>query len=191
MKSNERFEMRTSKGYCFFEASSTLQKAIRRGEEDVAMYFAVELFNSNYGEYVWKRLKIMSSEDIGLAEPLMPAVIQSLYQMFVDQAKKKDEKHQPERLFLTQAVLTLCRARKSRLIDWTLLAYWNEHPNRSMAIPDYAFDKHNQKGRAMGRGLDHFYKEGSHLNNHFEQPGESEAKQRAYNSQSASRTLFD
>jgi replication-associated recombination protein RarA len=187
----KRFEMRTSKGYEFFECASALQKAIRRGDEDVAMYFAVELFNSNYGEYVWKRLKIMTSEDVGLAEPRMPVIIQSLYQMYVDQAKKKDDKHAPERLFLTQAVIMLCRAKKSRLIDWTLLAYWNEHPSRKVAIPDYAYDKHNAKGRSMGRGLDHFYTEGSWLENHSDQDGEQEMKQRAYASQSGSRTLFD
>jgi hypothetical protein len=31
----------------------------------------------------------------------------------------------------------------------------------------------------MGRGIDHFYNEGSLLNNHVEQPGEREAKARA------------
>jgi hypothetical protein len=50
-------------------------------------------------------------------------------------------------LFLTHAVLLLCEAKKSRMIDWTLLAY----------------DKHNAEGRRMGRGLDHFVTDGAKL----------------------------
>src|SRR4029077_5973542 len=30
-------------------------------------------------------------------------------------------------------------------------------------IPDYALDMHTRKGKAMGRGLDHFRKEGAKL----------------------------
>ena len=30
-------------------------------------------------------------------------------------------------------------------------------------IPDWAFDQHTHKGRKMGRGLDHFRKEGAKL----------------------------
>ena len=30
-------------------------------------------------------------------------------------------------------------------------------------IPDYALDMHTMKGKAMGRGLDHFRKEGAKL----------------------------
>jgi len=189
--SKEKFELRTSKGYCFFECSSALQKSIRRGNEENAMYFAVELFNSGYGEYIWKRLRIMCSEDIGLAEPNMPANIQALYEMYAAQAKKKDEKHAPERLFLTHAVIMLCRAKKSRLIDWTLLFFWEKHPNHNIPIPDYAYDKHNAKGRAMGRGIDHFYQDGTVLSNHEVQPAEEEMKQHSYNMLNRKKTLFD
>ena len=68
-------QMTTKKGYDFFEVSSTLQKSIRRGDEETALFFMVELVNSSYDEYVWKRLKIIASEDVGLAEPMMPATI--------------------------------------------------------------------------------------------------------------------
>jgi len=176
------YQLKTAKGYDFFEAASALQKSIRRNEEDCALFFAVELYESGYDEYVWKRLKIISSEDVGLAEPLMPATIQALYLSYVDQKKKKDEKNRPERLFLIHAILLLCRAKKSRLVDWTLIHCWNTHPDRELPIPDYAYDKHNAKGRSMKRGIRHFYEEGTILANHAEQPGESERKNQALNS---------
>ncbi|WP_074818989.1 MULTISPECIES: hypothetical protein [Bradyrhizobium] len=33
----------------------------------------------------------------------------------------------------------------------------------ALEIPDYALDMHTMKGKAMGRGLDHFRKEGAKL----------------------------
>ncbi|MEM1135235.1 MAG: hypothetical protein AAGI07_05300 [Bacteroidota bacterium] len=43
----------------------------------------------------------------------------------------------------------------------------------------FAFDKHNQKGRSMGRGWKHFFEEGTQLSNHREQPNEEEYKEKA------------
>lgn len=171
-----RYQLRTAKGYDLMEVASALQKSIRRGEEDYALYFAVELYESGFDEYLWKRMKIITSEDVGLAESLMPATIQALYQSYQEQKKKKDEKHRPERLFLIHAVLLLCRAKKSRLVDWTLIHYWNTHPTRELAIPDFAYDKHTAKGRSLGRGNAHFFSEGSALSNQAEQPEEAVRK---------------
>jgi replication-associated recombination protein RarA len=43
-----KYSLKTKKGYDFFEVASALQKCIRRGMGEEAMYWAVELFNSNY-----------------------------------------------------------------------------------------------------------------------------------------------
>ncbi|HVN96854.1 MAG TPA: hypothetical protein VMT62_10515 [Syntrophorhabdaceae bacterium] len=177
------YQIKTKKGYDFFEVSSAFQKAIRRSDEEVALFFATELETSGYGEYAWKRMKIITSEDVGLAEPLMPANIMALYDMYCQQKRKKDDNSGSETLFLIHAVLLLCRSRKSRLIDWAVIALLNEHPSRHMEIPDYAYDKHNAKGRSMGRGWDHFYEEGTRLENHTPVEGEEEFKARAYESQ--------
>lgn len=168
----------TAKGYDFFEASSALQKAIRRGDEPVALYFSVELYNSNYDEYVWKRIKIITSEDIGLAAPQLHAVIAALYKCY-SEMKKEYKDGRPERLFIVHAIVQLCRAKKSRLLDWTMIKSWREHEFVNMAIPEYALDKHTLKGKQLGRGVDHFFNEGSFLNNHFEQEGEAEMKKLA------------
>jgi replication-associated recombination protein RarA len=171
-----RYDIKTINGYDFFECSSALQKSIRRGMEDEAMFWAVELFNSNFAEYVWKRLRIMSSEDIGLAEENISSEINALYQMHKEQAKKKDDKNKPERLFLTHAVLLLSRSVKSRTIDWALMYYWGCHQNRLRPIPDIAYDKHNDKGRKMGRSWKHFFEEGTILIVPDDYPTEEEYK---------------
>jgi replication-associated recombination protein RarA len=170
------YQMKTKKGYDFFEVASTLQKSIRRGDEETALYFAVELCNSSYDEYLWKRLKVICSEDVGMADPHMPATIMALYQMYVEEKRKKGEN---ETLYVVHAIFLLCRAPKSRLVDWAAIHYWESHERTEMAIPDYAFDRHTQKGRKMGRGIDHFYNEGTMLANHVEQPKEAELKAKA------------
>ena len=175
-----KYEIKTVNGYDFFECSSAMQKSIRRGLEDEALFWAVELFDSNFAEYVWKRLRIMSSEDIGLAEPNMPSNIWALYSMHVAQAKHKDDKNKPERLFMTHAVLMMCRAKKSRLIDWALIWAWTRHKFMLRRIPDFAYDKHNDKGRRMDRGWKHFFDEGSLLANKADIPREDEFKNLAY-----------
>lgn len=174
------YQVTTINGYDFFEIASAFQKAIRRGEEETAMQMAVELFNSNFGGYVWKRIKIITSEDIGLAEINMPSIIESLFNNYLEQTKKKDEKHQPERLFLTHAVLLLCRAKKSRLVDWTLLYYWNS--KEPLKIPEYTYDMHTKKGRQAGKDKKHFYTEATKLENHSLQDGEEEMKTKSYGS---------
>ncbi|HOZ82652.1 MAG TPA: hypothetical protein PLJ18_11795 [Niabella sp.] len=169
----------TVQGYGFFECSSAFQKSIRRGDETNALYFAVELFNSGYDEYVWKRMKVITSEDIGLAEPNAPAIIQSLYEMYNDAKAKKHEK-MPQRLHYVHAIMYLCRCKKSRLIDWTMIALWREHKLEKREVPDFAFDMHNAKGKQKGRGIDHFYNDGTELTNHVPQDGEEEWKQKAW-----------
>src|SRR5258708_19543038 len=53
----------TRRGYEFGEVSSAMQKAIRRGDTRLAGYWALELWASGYGNYVWKRLLTVSAED--------------------------------------------------------------------------------------------------------------------------------
>ena len=51
------------RGYAFCAVSSAMQKAIRRGDTRFAGYWALELWASGYGNYVWKRLLTVSAED--------------------------------------------------------------------------------------------------------------------------------
>src|SRR6186997_2570086 len=99
-------------GYNCAEVTSAMQKCIRRGLEPDALFWATELDRSNFGEYVWKRLRIIASEDIGLADPLAAITVRALYDNWKDQRKKDDARHAPERLFLVHAVQLLSRAAK-------------------------------------------------------------------------------
>ncbi|MFN3378914.1 MAG: hypothetical protein ACK41O_05625 [Runella zeae] len=153
-----KYEIITKNGYAGEEVISSLQKCIRRGNEQDALFWAVELYESGYAEWCWKRLRIISSN--------ISSEIWALYSMAKESSKNKEDKAEPQRLFLTHAIIKLCRAKKSRLIDWVLIWAWIRHPFLKTAIPDVALDKHTTRGRMMKRSWKHFFDEGSFLVNH-------------------------
>jgi replication-associated recombination protein RarA len=185
------FSMQQSAGgYLLGEVASAFQKSIRRGEEEDALFFGTELDISGYGEYAWKRMKIMASEDVGLAEPMAAITIQSLYQSWKEQRTKKDTKHEPERLFFVHAILVLVRARKSREVDNALVLFYegDRRGELNREIPDYALDKHTQRGRQMRRGHSHFWDEGAKIEN---ASGLDKYEERAREIRADAATLFD
>lgn len=168
----------TKSGLDFFEASSAFQKCIRRGLEDEAMQFAVEIHEGGYGEYLWKRMRVIASEDVGLAEPMACVIIRSLYENWKEQYKEdKTTSKTTHRLYVAQAVLYLARCKKSRLVDHFNIWYFRS--DEVPVIPDFAYDKHTRKGKKEGRGLDHFFEEGAKLENMGEVDREAEFLEKA------------
>lgn len=167
-------QLTTKGGYNCAEVASAMQKCIRRGLEEQALFWATELDLSGYGEYVWKRLRIIASEDVGLGDNSAALTIYSLFQSWREQHKKKDTRHAPERLFLVHAVLLLCRAPKSRLVDHALVAMY-EAPRPKRTIPDFALDRHTAAGRKLRRGWRHFWQQGAQLQNKAAVPDPYEA----------------
>ena len=164
-------ELTTPGGYKVGEVASALQKCIRRGLAEDALFWATELDLTRtgpdcngFGEYVWKRLKIIASEDVGLADNSAAPTIQALYQSWLEQRKKKDVKNAPERLFMVHAVLFLAGCRKSRTVDHALIAMY-EAPRAVRTIPDFALDKHTAAGRKLRRAWKHFWEHGARLEN--------------------------
>ena len=158
-------ELHSIGGFKLGEVASALQKSLRRGLEPDALFWATELDLSGYTEYCWKRLRIITSEDVGLAEPGVAAAVQALYQAWSDQKRKKDERHGPERLFLVHAVILIARARKSRLVDHALIWAYEARQTLQFEVPDCALDKHTLRGRARRRGHQHFWTEGAQIAN--------------------------
>lgn len=175
---NKDFSPKTINGYDLFEVSSAFQKSIRRGLEKESLFWAVELYDSGYSKYAWKRMQIITNEDVGLAEPSAPAIMAALEYQFQRLSDPKDRK-KSNRLPYVQAVLYLVRCRKSRLVDWTLNVIWDEHYNDSFAlkIPDFALDKHTRRGKELGKTSNDFIDEGSLLNNHTSLKHEEERKE--------------
>ncbi|MFL5782438.1 MAG: hypothetical protein ACJ760_14070 [Thermoleophilaceae bacterium] len=140
---------------------SALQKEVRRGNEQAALTWVSELDLSGYGAWAWSRLRVIASEDVGLAWPEGAALVRSLYENWRDSSKNGKAE---ARLFLAHAVMALCRASKSRAVDHATWVFW-DGPLEPVPIPDYALDKHTKRGRQLGRGWSHFLTEGARLSN--------------------------
>jgi len=67
------------RGYDMFEVVSAYQKAIRRSDVDAAIYWGAEAHRSGFAAWIWKRLRIIVSEDCGPAAPGLPADVHALY----------------------------------------------------------------------------------------------------------------
>lgn len=143
---------KTADGTTVLDAFSTIQKDIRRSEkpgdyfEREAIYFTKQLYFIHWP--IWKRLLIVASEDIGLADLSVSREVAHLWEV----AKMvKDAKHS-DLLMLIEAVAICCRAKKSRAIDnaihydktWTPMT--DEQAEKLVSettaytVPDYADD---------------------------------------------------
>ena len=176
----------TRRKYSMFEAASAFQKSIRRGDEDGALYWGTELFLSRLRKYAWKRLLLIVSEDIGLANPNLMPTVWTLYQAWLEVSKSsdkiegKDDKDKGESIFFVQAVLLAVRSKKSRVVDHAYMKYFHDDPTKEKReLPDWMYDKHTPQGRKKGRGVQHFFDIATKLENMGEVAGEEEYKKDA------------
>lgn len=162
-----KYQLRTDNGYDLLECASALQKCIRRGLEEEAVFWAFEI-QTKYEDFLWRRLIVIANEDIGLADPHVIVLVDVLRGHY-DLLKKRESGEW--RLPIVNAVLALCRAQKTRLADdmATALRRRRDFEAWRLEIPDFALDKHTLRGKQAGRGWDHWREEGCRLSN--EVPG--------------------
>ena len=146
----------------FYVWLSALQKHIRRGNEEEALFWAFHLVDNGFFGHVISRLRVIGHEDIGTADlNVVPFVAQCLH----DMREWYDKKNSAWVLALANAVLALCRANKSRDTDnLQIIVRSRRKKGIKLEIPDYAYDKHTFKGKKLGRGFKHFFEEGANLN---------------------------
>lgn len=163
-------QIQTKHGYDLFVVSSALQKAIRRNEPRLAGWAIVELVDSGFTSYAWKRLLVISAEDCdgiitGEIEALMRAQL-----LMEKQAKKKPA----GMIFFAKATLLLCTHPKNRdadhaiflaregllATDEDILAAVQEAQREGPGkIPEYVYDVHTRQGRMRGKTKAQFWRE--------------------------------
>jgi len=172
MENKEKFNPRLVSGKDFYEVVSAFQKFVRRGMEHEALWCATELSISGYEEYVWRRIKVMVSEDIGVGMISLPAQIDALYTTYTAMKKEKNH-HKPEKLPFIHALMLIIRSKKSRLVDNKCWYYFGLRDMISpVEIPDWIHDCHTRKGKAMGRGNDYFFEHSAKIENEAGLPDE-------------------
>ncbi|MBE2180197.1 MAG: hypothetical protein IAE97_06965 [Chthoniobacterales bacterium] len=161
--------LRTIRGYDFGEVSSAMQKAIRRGDTQLAGYWALELWASGFGNYVWKRLLTVSAEDCW---GIITQEIKALHDSYAMINANLSGRRARGRIFISKAVILLCAAKKSRDADHLQNFVYDEmrgvdpdtladdlrNAPEYVPIPEYAFDCHTRRGKAAGATKAEFFR---------------------------------
>jgi len=157
---------------------SVLQKAVRSGMAEKAMYAAYKLASLSWWS-CWKRLSVIADEDVGQPEAI--TAVDVLYRKFM--ALKKDEKEKKLSWDMQRCVVCaakiLADSAKDRRGDEFLeiLQAFEKYPDNEdlkkfredfEKIPDEALDMHTLQGRKMGRGNLFWYEVSSETVNRTE-----------------------
>lgn len=144
---------KTHNGYQADEVISALQKDVRRGNIDQAVFWSFELCLSGkeFQNKLWERLVTIAVEDIGLANPMASVVTQQLKTAFYSEFDRDGDRF----LQAMCATAYLAQSEKDRYLDEIKNFFILEKPKYT--IPDYALDKHTERGKALGRGDKHFW----------------------------------
>jgi replication-associated recombination protein RarA len=143
------------------EVISAFQKEMRRGHTENAALLAYEMLTTSpeLEEVVWRRLQVISVEDVGYGNLNAPVLVETLYQMHFRVPRERGDRY----LFAIHAVRVLSKSQKERgsdeLLNWIAQAV--EQEGRLPEIPDYAIDMHTRRGQEMGRDYAHFLTEAS------------------------------
>ena len=162
-KGEEKFEAKTVSGYPLDEVVSALQKAIRRGQMEMAIFWMYELYQGGFCKYLFRRLMTIAIEDCGAANPGVAILVNSCYQMAkstVEMSPNINWKNVTE-FYPLMAVWHLVKSQKSREVDNVGEVVLAKRKNGWLPkVPDEALDQHTKRGRQMGKKDRDFYTDG-------------------------------
>lgn len=154
----------TKNGHKLSEMSNLLQKAIRRGNVELAGYAANEMFG-RYHAYLWRRLLMISAEDCyGVITKEIVALKQA-----DDEFNAKRKGYEKEKLFVAKALTLLLYCKKNRDACYIACNYMlserilkqDEYVHLDDCkfdgvLPDYCCDCHSYEGKRRGKTVQEF-----------------------------------
>lgn len=136
-----------------YDVTSALIKSIRGSDPDAAVHYLARMLEAGEDpRFIARRLVILASEDIGMADPTALQVAVAAHQAV-------SVVGMPEaRLTLTQAVLHLATAPKSNaVIDAISAAMQDVHSGRVGVVPAHLRDGHYGGAKALGNAVGYRY----------------------------------
>lgn len=139
---------------------SVLQKEIRRSNVDNAVLAAYEMLSTSeeVAAHLWRRLKLIAVEDVGMGAPLAPVLLECLHRNFMAVPGG-------DTMMAVHAVRYLATARKDRTSaeHADLVATKVESGELVVRVPDYARCVHTKAGQELGRGLTQWWETGARV----------------------------
>jgi len=150
------------------EVISGLQKCLRRGLKEKALLIGYEMYmtSAELEEMLWSRLSVISVEDVGGGNPMLPVIVDTLYRTHQRYPRPVGDRF----LFAAHAIRLIADSPKDRTTD-DMVNYArleNQVRDHAPEIPDFAIDMHTRRGWEMGRGYEHFMTEASRVENVIE-----------------------
>lgn len=140
---------------------SVLQKEIRRSNVDNAVLAAYEMLSTSeeVAEHLWRRLKLIAVEDVGMGAPLAPLLLECLHRNF-------SAVPGGDTMMAVHAVRFLATAKKDRTSSEhaDLVSTKVESGELVVTVPDYALCVHTRAGQELGRGLTQWWENGARVN---------------------------
>jgi replication-associated recombination protein RarA len=156
-------KVRTRHDFPADEIISALQKEVRRGNTENAALIAYEMVTTSpeLEAYLWRRLLVISVEDVGFGDPQAPILVHTLHQIIQHLGPGAGERL----LFASHAVRYLCTRQKDRSSDEMTMWLKRQVEGGELlpTIPDYAIDLHTQRGQELGRDVRHFIEEAARI----------------------------
>jgi replication-associated recombination protein RarA len=163
-------QLMTPKKYMLYEVVSCMQKAIRRGDAKMAGYWACEMWRGGFDRYVWRRLLIISAEDIFGVITKEVLALHDAY-LVINTYQKGAGGGQ---LFVCKAAYLLALAEKSRDVDNLInavvmdgmgitdeeiaadIAASEPADSPRIEVPWEAYDYHSPRGKKAGKTRESF-----------------------------------
>ena len=136
-----------------YDAASALIKSMRGSDPDAAVYWLARMLTAGEDpRFIARRVAILASEDIGLADPHAITVAAAAYQIV-------ERVGMPEcQLTLGEAVIYMATAPKSNAAAkaiWSAMADVKE--GRTIPVPRHLRDGHYAGGKRLGNGVGYKY----------------------------------
>ena len=153
----------TAHGLAADEVISALQKCLRRGMLENAVLLGWEMFltSPEMEEKLWSRLCVIAVEDVGMGDPALPVLVETLFQQHPRYPRPDGDRF----LFAAHAIRRIALSVKDRssddLVNWAKRSV--ELGERLPEIPDVALDMHTRRGQEMGRDYLFFMQEASRV----------------------------
>ncbi len=147
----QRAVLYDKEGDAHFDTISAFIKSVRGSDPDAALYWLAKMIYAGEDpRFILRRLLILASEDVGLADPNAVVVVNSCAQAF-------DRVGMPEgRYPLAQATLYLATAPKSNSIMGFFDALAAVEGERQSDIPNHLKDANRDK-KGLGHGANYLY----------------------------------
>ncbi len=134
-----------------FDAISAFIKSLRGSDPDATMYWLAKMvYAGEDPQYIFRRMLVFASEDVGVADPQALAVVSAAAETF-------DRVGLPEgRFSLAQAALHLATAPKSNSVFAFFDALAAVERERDEEVPNHLKDA-SRDSESLGHGANYFY----------------------------------